>query len=641
MRPTNRSTTSSPASRGPAVPFVGGPGARVAGVHDVGDERRVVVVERDGPGLGAFRVLAAEFLGAGDAAALANLLKTHRVKRVVRIAPVGRTVAKFAAGAAELGAMGGGDDLAGALALIAESELPTDSAADGGGAHRRSAGVLLGGVLVAGWLAGSDHPGAPLSLTPESWTSVPAALAALLALAASAEGTAATNGHGAMGWADPAAGVVSIVARGERGTLARVVRVAPGEAEPIVAETCQATGVDRSHIKARASSRKDTGAAPASLLTVVSSPSALGSLHVDPAVFGLAAAAAALGSSGDPALAGLAGMSALAPRAPRAPMRQLVERLAQPRVGAAVAAACVAALLLVPLAVAAGRLAVLQARAGSESELRERLDEARRRSAYTKLLGLSRWPMSKLMADAARAAPVGVVVDSLELSTGDGLVVRGNAESAELVTAFSRNLADSGVFTGVITPSVDAARSGRGVEFQLRAKVGAPLLTATRLDDYAEESLAVRLYGVETAPGTGTTPTGARSPARRSISSAGASAGPSRGDGGRSFSRAPRGASNNEDAAPAAGGGGESGDGSGSVRPDRVRQSARQPAEAPAALTDAQIAAMDRTTAMREWAQRTAAAAKEQDAAVKARLNEEAAKCKTRMQEALKEGGGS
>src|SRR5690606_34827247 len=61
------------------------------------------------------------------------------------------------------------------------------------------------------------------------------------------------------------------------------------------------------------------------------------------------------------------------------------------------------------------------------------------------------------------------------------------------VTEFAANLAATRIVTDIATPSI--AAEGLGVLFQLQARVVAPLFRAPPAADFAEQTLAQRLYG--------------------------------------------------------------------------------------------------------------------------------------------------
>jgi hypothetical protein len=395
-------------------------------------------------------------------------------------------------------------------------------------------------------------------------------------------------------------GTLSMLASGSSGSIVRHLRLGPAQASrsqgvaDALAETAYSVGI------AGLDTSRDTRG-----IIVVGLPSS-GALfgqsrdHQWLDSFGVACGAALIGLAREPGQRSHASMLAEPVIEETHTVLRLVDWFAPRRRLIGTLAACVLLLLLTPLGVAAARSSILSSRAGGTTDVNQRLDEAKRRDAFAKLLRQKRWPMSKLMAEVVRAAPVGVSLDALEIVQGDSITVRGTATNPEHLTTFRRSLVESGVFTQVATPSLDS--QGDAVEFQLQARVASALTSASKLEDYAKVPLAVRLYG-ERATTSGTTrssdPTAtsavSQTPTESDRSSA--SSGPA-------------------------------------SRPDRTRSSTRASSEPPAPLTDEQIAKMDRATAMKEWTSRKAAATKETDAAIKQRLIEESEKCRARMQEA-------
>jgi hypothetical protein len=218
--------------------------------------------------------------------------------------------------------------------------------------------------------------------------------------------------------------------------------------------------------------------------------------------------------------------------------------------------------------------------------------------------------MTKLMADIAASTPEGITLDVLELNQGESITLRGTARSNDLVTTFRENLARTRVFEGIATPTVGS--SSEGVQFQLQARVSptGALYRGEHADDFATNPLGKRLYGdafVADDRADGDSPrllAGERVPDR---------SGP--------------------------------GDETPSSRSTSSRSSgtAAPPAPTiPPPLSDADIAKLDRTGAMKEFASRKKAASQQGlDAATKQRLLDEAEKARARMTEAIPKEPGA
>lgn len=536
-----------------------------------------------------------------DTAHFGELLKGRKVELVLRLAPSSETICRVLA----LPAVESADraELADALTLMAESELPSSLPW-----YRRAAGVLrLGaaqGALMTGWNPADGDPAsrtASLSTVPEVWTAEIAALAAL---------GSATSAGPLLGLADAGSGTLAVLAAGPKRTLARVLRLTPGEGWSAAArgawqETAAAAGLE--------------GAAAPNTdgLTLPQAGSTrLGGAMRDRDWFtryGLAFGSILLYADADAAVSSLVALAAREPRNRRPLVQRTIDWLALPRHAVMIGAACLAVALLSPLVAAKARHAILSHRAGSADSLDTRLADAERRVGFYRLLGEKRWPMTKLLSQIAGAAPVGVTLDTVELPQGETVTIRATASSSELVSTFRKNLTDTRVFTNVATPTIETTSDG--VTFQLQARVvqNFALQAKEPLDDFAAKTLAQRLYGED----AGDTPRfdeedepADRGPERRASSRE-----TRRDEPDRSSGRA----SNTAPAAPAAG-------------------------DIPPPISDEEIAKLDWGAAMREFGRRRKASTLPGiDEATKARLISEYEKARARMQEAAPQapGGGS
>lgn len=526
----------------------------------------------------------------------AEALKTRKVELVLRLVPSAETVCRVLP--CPEATANDRASVADALSLLAESELPATLPW-----HRRSSGVVRLGdqqaALLTGWVSQSATSGdsAPISPVPEVWVAEIAALASL----AHAAGAA-----GMVGWADQRSAAVSLLALGSKRPIGRVLRIgasAAGWDEAVRgawSETAAAAGID-------APCPRTEG-----LLLELPASVRLGGASRDREWIhrhGLSLGAIALYADPDAAASSLVGLTPDEPRRALPFTQRTIDWLSRPRVAACTAAACFALLLLAPWGAAEARYAMLSDEAGPLTELDERLRIADQRSEFYKLLAQKRWPMTKLLADIAGAAPIGVTMESVELVQGEAINIRATAESSELVTSFRKNLTDSMVFSNVATPTIESTSDG--VTFQLQAKLtpNGAITTSKPALDFAKETLAQRLYGADAST---------------------SSTGWSDEDDRRSDDRRSGSARDRDD----------------SSRSSRAERSPSRPAEPAAALvvppplSDADIAAMDRTAAMKEWGVRKKASTQPGlDPADKERLAAEAEKCRARMQAAA--GGGS
>lgn len=591
---TTAATNPSPAPASDAAPPTA-PTTRVAALHRRGDSWRLVVVE----GSPRPRLIEAITLTGDTAQALSEAHKRSRFSLLVRVAPGRGTIARSASVP-----VGKPEETAAALGLLAEAQLPGTLPP-----HRRAAGVIADGstngtraVLMTGWDGPADPAGPMLKRVRETWTTEIAALAVL-------------RGNESP-WAactDPAEGSVSVLATGPDRTAARVLiedAVSPARfrqsAARVVSETCAAVGLD---VVARdlAGVAMDPRAAAHLRATVTGVPDERVWLED----YGIALGAALAASSTDPLSRGLASMQESAPSEHASPIERAAAWLARPRNAGLALAAAAALMLLGPLALAGARLAILQAKSAGLADRTKIHAEQKLRTALYEQLRASRWPMTKLLADATAAAPVGVTADSITISGEQGVTIQGSADNPTLVNQFQANLNATRIFGTVKAPRVVA--SGSGVEFDLTAAVTNPHAKAAAADDFAAKPLAVRLYG-EGASNTA-------APRGSSVSS-------------ESPRPASRGARRAETERPAS----SERSGDDSARETR-RPSGGSPDQPPTPLTDADIQAMDLTKARAEWVSRRTFPQKNPtaDAATKARLDDEVRKLRERM-DALRGG---
>lgn len=595
---TRASNDKSPAS----LSLTRGAGSIVLAVHEVEGQALTILLRAAGGGppalLGANQVSLAELPGA-----IAAAVKRHRPSRIVRVAPSAWCVAR-----AEPSPPGVNDrrELAQALALLAEAELP--GTAPG---HRRAAAPFVladtnagEAAFLAAWVAGPSTPPTPLA-RGESWCPEPLALAAIGALAPGSPAAMLAR-------ADRSAGVLTILGSGPRRSIARALRIdASGDWDGAVAdavtESAAALGVETPHASL------STGlwlSAPIRAGTITGADT---SDQRWLARFGPALGAALIAASTDPAVRPGAELQAESPELHTSQLHRAASSLASPSRAAAAIAIAAGLILLAPVAGAAARYAVLSARAGGGGgtpPIDQRLAEAERRAAHAELLRSRRWPMTKLWADVAGAAPVGVEIDAFDLSPEDGLAIRGTSQTPDLVADFRKRLSDTAIFRDIATP-VLADEDGR-TTFQLSAKVAAPLYRATPHEDFAAKTLAQRLYG-DGASNAQASADDARDHERSGSGRGSGSRSDRRGRDERSSSDRPA-----QPAGPAAG------------------------TAPPPPLTDEQIAAMDRSTAMKEFGIRSRAAAiPGLDESTRQRLKDEATKAQQRMMQAMKEGGAA
>lgn len=585
----------------------------------------------NGGARGTYRMTATRHFSPAEHGAVRGFLKDAGVDLLIRFVPPEDALCRLS----PMPEISGQDRaaVADALSLIAETELPAHLPW-----YRRAAGLVRLGVtraaggdptvaattspvtaaLLAGWNyrrgSTSSRPASEsleqaLQGIPVLWTIEAVGLAGLLARPAS------PHAPDSVAWAaslDRSTGSACLVAITPAGPRARSFRL-PGtdQSSATLAAAIEETlaGPDQS------APRVDLAASPA--VVEISDgfvPQVAGERRDRSwiAQFGIPAAALETFADPDPAVRALFNLHALEPRE-RAPLLQrAVNWFASPYRAAIALAICVFVLLGARYGVAYARHQALAASVGDSTALETRLAGAERRMAFYSTLREKRWPMTKLIADIAGAAPVGIEIEMLEIAQGETVLIRGVAENNSAINALRQNLSTTGVFEQISIPNTGSTAGT--VQFQLSARVRSdgPFVAAKPADDFVENPLGRRLYGDEwdpddvvSLPARESRPAASREPSRSSSA-------PVRNLTGRT----------------------------GSSESSRPNSAPAESAAPPPPLSDADIAKMDATAAMLEFAKRKAAANKATDAATKQRLLDESEKARRRMNEARAAGAG-
>lgn len=509
------------------------------------------------------------------------------------------------------------DEMVRVLDILGDGELPERVPT-----WRRACGALptTGDghtALLTAWMPGEDDSTADDSAT--TFATAPAALGLAVSLA-----------DGCVFASDDAQGVLIVAASGPEGLLVRGLREVPGvvgsddHVERRLREAAGAVGLHDDEVKsalAASASPWDgrrvgwsSGVGEAIANRVQGWPKdaneAAGVL--------LPTCAGMLALSNDPAVRRLADLRSTQP-AVQASLTQRVDGwLVSPRHVAMACAVFVLVLLFAPLLAAKAREAMLAGKLSQAEELSEQYQADARKAAIYGQLNERVWPMTKMLAEVTAAAPVHVVVESVRMDSTAQIDIEGFVQVAPsgptlegppetLVTQFESALNKLGTL-GAVT-IVRREVTGNSVEFQISARVRSANSPGSVPLDYGEMPLAEVLYG-EGATNNTTPILASASPTSSRDRPSGGSR---RGDG--SSDRAER-----DDAI-------ESGR---SASNDRRPSGESGPASVdgvPSPLTDEQIAAMDRRTAMTEWSTRRSESRDEKhDAETRARLAEEAEK---------------
>lgn len=594
--------------------------SRAVGLHRQGDQWRLAVL---GTGGDRPRIIETLSVPAADPAALDQALTRLKPEVLVGVIPSSQTVWRSVDAPPPAGSSA---EAQGALSLLAEAHAPT-----GTPAHRRGAGLLrLGAELDAmasvAWTGELTGWPAELVEAVGQWAPEPAALAWLAAATGRAPGTLHV-------YADRSSGSIALVAgvpadhdkvpESLPKAVCRVLREDGSEPEywcetvaAISGEVGDASALAVDHIQ------PDVTRPCAVMLGPTTGTSPGQGFLADRTwldQYGIAAGAAAMALWHDPLSEPLLSMRAAAPTERRSILVSTVEWLAKPSRAYPVMALCVLAVILWPLGVAYSRWSVLKSAAGEAAKTQSDYKRAAEEADFYQALADRRIPMTKMLAELTANAPPGIIIETLSIDQRK-VTVRGTTESGDLVSEWRSTLGNSRIFEDVRTPVIEAGASP--IKFDLEAVIGQPLLA------YA---------GVTT--GSVPSDTGKRESSRPLISENDRPAPPPRSaDGARKSDQPSNG---------------------GNTRTNRTRDNNRtgakgdsgksatgaksEPAAIPEPISDAQIAALDRAGAMREWAaRRRASLTPGIDDATRSRLVDEAAKAQQRMQSLPSgEGGGS
>lgn len=564
----------------------------VAGVHPHSGGVHVVIAELGPTAGGAAAVrsvrLAQSFANEEQASAA---IAGASPEAIVRVLAGGQTVARVAS------LPPGGDDRSRleAIALMAETDLAADLPA-----YRRAWGLVMNAGLLVGWPERAEPDSASDDGDiPEVCVGDVAAWGLLADM---------VGGLDLVASADASTGTVSVLGTGPERAVARAVVLEADDefslaAADIAREVAVATGLDPQRV-------------PTRIEGVFTSP------ELSSATIAGASRTSAFLATFGPALAAvnayaerstLVRLYRVEPRHRGTAIARASAWFARPAIAATLVLASLGILLALPIGVSYARVRILDKAITNQTEITSANERDERELVFYRLLRERRWPMTKLMADIAGATPVGVLVETLDLAQGEGVTLRGTAEKLELVAQLRENLTKTRVFSEVSMPT--STPSGGSVQFTLQAKVapGGATYNAKPIDDFAAKPLVQRLYGegatstdrrIRRSEAAGKKPSAGSSPA-----SGPASAGTSR---------------------PSSSGGGRS-------------TEAKAPT-VPPPISDAEIAKLDQTGAMMEFAKRRSASSQPGlDEATRNRLKEESAKAQQRMREAMnagQKGGG-
>ncbi len=190
--------------------------------------------------------------------------------------------------------------------------------------------------------------------------------------------------------------------------------------------------------------------------------------------------------------------------------------------------ACLAILVIWPLASARLRLFALEVRFADIKDHVKAAAQNETRFEMYRALEKHAWPMTKLLSDLACNTPRGIELQLIDLKhEGNVFSVSGTTKphqsrsAQEVVAQMQQNLRASGIFTEIYYSWGDRNNFG-AYEFTLSGKVAHPYRTYDYpLElDFAEWSLADRLYGSDSPPAqaqSNQSPLGTETPANETV----------------------------------------------------------------------------------------------------------------------------
>lgn len=441
----------------------------------------LVVIAEDRAG-GDSSIIAAE--RATSRSGVRALLESHGVKRIVRVLGSREAVVRRVELPGEDKA-----ELNSAAQLLGEAELPGAAQAWRRGAGTVPLGATSGSraVLLTAWIGEASAEHEPLTEEAhEHFVSRAAAFAFALGGHPGVIVDARVTGPKSSG--DSA----TIVASSANRSVARASRLAPGDDQTLIHAAGTATDqADVESIDVEAGALSCDASTEARLAEKVSRA---GSVK-DPKDFAAAIGAIVLASSAHPAST-LGELRLTGESKATDPLERVAAFISSPRVAWPLVAASLllaAALPTIGLSLRHASLSSQLARLEAAGFGAEDSEDTERRLALYEELENQRWPMTKLLSNLAGGTPVGIELEQIDLRTGDRFFVRGSGESLSLITEMTRKLNDSGVFADVEMRRSETV--DERVTFEIAGRVERPYAQARDLEDFAENTLAKRLYG--------------------------------------------------------------------------------------------------------------------------------------------------
>jgi hypothetical protein len=545
-------------------------------------------------------------LSATDSAGLTALLRRLKPARIVHLIPPEQTIWRTLDTPAPPVATPP-SELRQAMDLMSEGALPSSLEA-----HRRGAGAIStrsGAVMLAcGWPASAALPEIDAALGLDE-SCVPE----VLALWSCAK--LLSREPGVLLSADRLSGTITLIGApsDKPGLMVRVVRedgqsqeTWSGAVTQSIEELCAACKLE---VPALPSLRDErTLVWPGLSGSPVRVP---GALTDDPRwlqEWGALVGAARLALTPLPLEFGLLGMSADEPQTHEPLADRAIATLATPGKVLLVTTACLVLIAGSLFAAPWARLAILKNKAAGATQASSEFQRASDQSDWYQVLREKRWPMTALLGELTASAPEGVMIDDVSIEPGQPVRLSGTAPSAEAVSDWREALNKNPSFKDAKVPAVESAAFP--VKFRLELNVAAPLLAAGEIKDLPQRTL-----GPSTATAAAPTPPSDPKPAASAPA-------PSRTEPARPTNTRTTRSSRNNTSTPAP------------ASSENTAATPSKPFEVPPALSDEQIAALDKGVLMTEWAKRLGASKRQGlDEETKQRLANEAEKIDARRKQ--------
>ena len=183
---------------------------------------------------------------------------------------------------------------------------------------------------------------------------------------------------------------------------------------------------------------------------------------------------------------------------------RVFEKLSNGRTAVAIVTTAILVFLLVPLASAGLRLAVMHLKIDDLAKLQSDVEQHDNLKTVYRVLGDQAWSMTKLLGDIANLTPEQIELTSISIAHGEPMAISGVAkrdgdyEGRDVIFEFNRRLRESGLFADAgPLASIEEPDSRGYTEFNVSADLANPLrpLRTRAEEDYAVLSYQDRRYG--------------------------------------------------------------------------------------------------------------------------------------------------